>query len=373
MDRSNVDRLYPIYLYANVNGKVKYFTTNHAVAEKAWNPKKQEVSGSYPNAQTINNDIARYRSWAEKIRIDADQDGANINLFEFEKIFRGGAKDLSDVFEFIKNDLQEFKNTYAKDTLKMYQSQSKKLKGFRATLSFTEITPFFWKLYDSYLIKLGNNANTRWKAFRTIKTYINKAIEAGILKTDPLRGVKVRKPEGNRQFLTQDELKSLEILYKGFLTKDLKTVLTYFLFSCYTGLRYEDVRTLKYSNVFIEPGNSYLQFTQHKTKQAENMPLGSKAISLIPKNGLQNQPLFKVYTNQVTNRHLKSLMTLAKINKDISFHCARHTFATIGLELSGDIATVSKLLGHRKIQTTQIYAKVLDKSKRGVIDLMDAI
>ncbi|MBK7031464.1 MAG: phage integrase SAM-like domain-containing protein [Bacteroidales bacterium] len=215
-DRANSDGCYPIYFYANINGQVKYFTLNHAIPEKVWNPKKQEVSITFPQWQTINNDLARFRSKAERIRIEADQEGLHINMFEFEKVFRGGSKDLSDVFEFIKNDLEEFRNSYASDTIKMYQSQSKKLKTFRTRLSFTEISPFFWKQYDSYLIKLGNNDNTRWKAFRSLKTFINKAIDSGLLKSDPLRGVKVRKPEGNRQFLTQEELKKLEKLNTGF-------------------------------------------------------------------------------------------------------------------------------------------------------------
>lgn len=181
-DRANANGLFPIYLYANINGSVKYFTINQSITERAWNEKKQEVSISFPQWQTINNDIARYRARAEQIRIAADQDGITINMFEFEQALRSGAKDLSDVFAFIKDDLETYENTYAPDTVKMYKSQSKKLKGFRENLTFSEITPLFWKQYDSHLIGLENNSNTRWKSFRTIKTYINKAIGQGMLK-----------------------------------------------------------------------------------------------------------------------------------------------------------------------------------------------
>lgn len=372
-DRAKANGLLTIYLYANINGAKKYFTINQSIPEKAWNEKKQEVSISFPKWQTINNDIARYRARAEQIRIAADQDDITINMFEFEQALRSGAKDLSDVFAFIKDDLETYENTYAPDTVKMYKSQSKKLKGFRANLTFSEITPLFWKQYDSHLIGIGNNSNTRWKSFRTIKTYINKAIELGMLKSDPLKGVRVRKPEGNREFLTQEDLARLVKLHSGIMKKDYKTVLTYFLFSCYTGLRFTDVKNLKNSNIFLEEKNSYIRFVQHKTDQPEILPLADKAKKLLPKGGLPNQKVFRVYVNQVTNRHLKEIMILAGVNKDISFHCARHTFATILLELSGDIATVSKLLGHKKLATTQIYAKVLDKAKRGVIGMLDAI
>jgi site-specific recombinase XerD len=372
-DRSTSDGLYPIYLYANINGERKHFSLNHAVSIKAWNEKNQEVSTTFTNWSTINNDIARYRTKAEKIRIAADDQNEMVNMYEFEKIFRAGVKDLGDIFSYITEDIKQFGNTYAPDTIKMYESQARKLKRFRDKLPFNEITPFFWKQYDSHLITLNNNANTRWKAFRTIKTFINKAIEDGLLKTDPLRAVKVKKPEGTRLFLSQAEVKMLEKTYAGCLAKDLKNVLKYFLFSCYTGLRFRDIKNLKNSNIHFEKGNNYVSLKQHKSEKAVLVPLGVKAMSYLPEIGLPNQLVFNVYCNQATNRLLKEIMKLAKIEKSISFHCARHTLATIALELSGDIASVSKLLGHSKISTTQIYAKVLESSKRNVIGLMDAI
>jgi integrase len=360
-------------MYANVNGTIKYYSLSHSVPEKAWNPDKQEVSTSFSKWKTINNDISRFRAKADNIRIMADLNDEKISLFEFDRIFRNGAKDLNDVFSFFEEDLKQFANSYANSTKAMYKSQSKKLKSFKDKLNFNELTPFFWKQYDSYLIGKGNNDNTRWKAFRTLKTFIRKAIDCGILKGDPLHGISVRKPEGNRQFLSIDELQLLEKRYQGFMTKDLKNVLQYFMFSCYTGLRYSDVKGLRFNNLFLDNDKPYLQIKQKKTEVPLSLPLGKKAMNYLPKQGLPNQTVFKVYTNQATNRALKKIMKLTKIEKQISFHCARHTFATVLLELSGDIATVSKLCGHTKISTTQIYAKVLEGSKRNVIGLLDAI
>ena len=157
------------------------------------------------------------------------------------------------------------------------------------------------------------------------------------------------------------------------MTKDLKSVLQYFLFSCFTGVRFSDLRNLKNSNLFLENGNTIISLRQLKTNKPVEIPLGNKAQKYLPEKGQPDQPVFKMYCNQFTNRALKDIMKLAGINKSISFHCARHTFATIALELSGDIAVVSKLCGHTKISTTQIYAKVLDSSKRNVIGLMDAM
>jgi site-specific recombinase XerD len=372
-DRTNAVDTFPIYLYANINKEIKYFTLNRLIPKNAWNEKRQEVRSSYPDWNLINDDISRYRAKAEEIRIVADKDEEMISMHQFERIFRGGVKDLINIFTFIEDDIKQFGNTYAYATIKMYESQSRKLKKFSDNLKFTEITPMFWKQYDSYLISLNNNGNTRWKAYRTIKTFINKAIEDGIIKTDPLKGVKVRKPEGNRQYLSQEEVKKLESMYVGFLTKDFRRVLQYFLFSCFTGIRFSDIKNLKNSNIFYNSGHLFVSLKQLKTNLPVEIPLGSKAQLYLPDKGEPNKAIFHIYGNQNTNRLLKDIMKLAGIHKSISFHCARHTFATIALELSGDIAVVSKLCGHTKISTTQIYAKVLDSSKRNVIGLMDSM
>jgi len=372
-DVTRKDKTNSLVLRIRLNGKTRFYSLGLSVMSCHWIQKDQAVSYLAADNKTINANLNKYLNEAKTIIAQANLDDKLITFNAFEGLFNLDSTEKNDYFAYVENDIEQFSNQYAKETIKMYQSQAKKLKEFRPRLLFDELTPFFWRKFDSFMIEKGNNQNTRWKAYRTIKTFINKAIQEGILDDDPLKGVKVRKPEGNRQFLTQEELKALEKIYQGFLTPEYKRTLGYFLFSCYTGLRYTDVKSLKFKNVFIEKEKSYIQFIQHKTSQADIIPLANKAIKLIPTNGFANQPVFKVYENQVTNRYLKDIMILAKINKSISFHCARHTFATICLELSGDIATVSKLLGHRKIQTTQIYAKVLDKSKRNVIEMMDAI
>jgi site-specific recombinase XerD len=104
-----------------------------------------------------------------------------------------------------------------------------------------------------------------------------------------------------------------------------------------------------------------------------SIPLSEKAKSLLPEKSLPNKPVFKVYTNQVTNRHLKTIAEDAEIEKELTFHCARHTWATITLDLTGDIALVSNVLGHADIKTTQIYAKVLEQKKKEAMDKWDSM
>lgn len=139
------------------------------------------------------------------------------------------------------------------------------------------------------------------------------------------------------------------------------------------GIRYADMKNLENSNIYFENGNPIISLKQIKTNKPVEIALRSIAKKYLPESVLPEQPVFDFYGNQHTNRVLKEIITLAEIPKYISFHCARHTFVTIALELSGVIAVVSIFCGHTKISITQIYAKVLDSLKRNVIGFMDAM
>lgn len=193
------------------------------------------------------------------------------------------------------------------------------------------------------------------------------------MKSDPLKYIKVKKPDGNRMVLTMEEFRALEEFYMAIPSDKLKTVLQYFLFAYFTGMRYQDIKDIKHSNLHLEHGNPYALFIQHKTKESLTFPLNKKALNYVSSEGLPNNPVFKVYSIQYTDRLLKEIMDLARIYKSISFHCSRHTCASILQELSGDIFTASKILGQRKLSTTQIYTRVSEGTKRKLIEMMDAI
>ena len=172
--------------------------------------------------------------------------------------------------------------------------------------------------------------------------------------------------------MTRKEINKLHELYKSskIKKKGLSQVLRYFLFACYTSLRYSDIRELCFKHIIN--GESINQIMD-KTGKLVNIPLSEKAKSLLGKHTVSNGKVFKVFTNQVTNRHLKDVIKLAEIQKEISFHCARNTWASITLELTGDIALVSNVLAHSSIKTTQIYAKVLEAKKREAMEKWDEI
>lgn len=360
-----------LYLYANINGVKKYFTTGKSILPKHWNQTTQKVSANCNNFVEIQDAIDLYLSRAREFAARANLEKQTIELDAFERMLRGEVYDQTDFLAFMEHDIKNNCSKYSKGTIANYNVQLAKLRGFRKKLLFQQINPFFWREYESYLIGLGNNPNTIHKAFKTLKVFINRALEQGLIQVNPLSKVRVEKNEGSMQFLTMEELGRLEKLYKGFMTPELKRTLQYFLFSCYTGLRFSDIKELKHKHLFLGE-ESYLEKIMYKTNMKVRIPLIEQALKLIPSKAISELFVFQVYCNQVTNRHLKNVMKLAGINKSISFHCARHTFATITLGLSNDIAAVSKLLGHTKIETTQIYAKVQEEQKRRAMGMWNS-
>jgi len=187
------------------------------------------------------------------------------------------------------------------------------------------------------------------------------------MKKNVFDNYSIKRVPGHREFLTPDELKKLEDLFKsGELKRYESNILRYFLFSCYTGLRFQDIKNLRFVDLKKEIHNkkkvTLIKIKMHKTKDEVSIPVIKKAAALIPE-GFQNQKVFKVNTNQVTNRNLKLIYEKIGITKNITFHSARHTFATNGITLGIPIEVISKLLGHRDLKATGIYAKIVDDKK----------
>ncbi|MCX6268216.1 MAG: site-specific integrase [Bacteroidetes bacterium] len=140
-------------------------------------------------------------------------------------------------------------------------------------------------------------------------------------------------------------------------------MLKYFLFTCYTGLRYQDLKDLRFSNIVEIGGKLSIRLFMHKTKDEVIFNLTSQACKLLPERFADNQKVFNVNSDQVTNRYIKELLIPAKIEKRISMHCARHTFATLAASAGIPPATVQKILGHRQLSTTMIYYHIVDQVK----------
>ena len=242
----------------------------------------------------------------------------------------------------------------------------------RKNLTLSQIDQEWVKGYVAFLSRLKKRngedlrPNSRQLYYTTLKTLLRRAYNDNLISDFPAKGIHgIKKEEVRRNYLTIEEI---GLLAKTPCRND--TVKRAFLFSCLTGLRMSDVKALRWEDISMQGKYHRIMFRQQKTQGQEYLDVSQQAIELLGKrgSGLVFGPMPAIITNT-----LKTWTKAAGINKHITFHCARHTFAVMMLDLDTDLYTVSKLLGHREIRTTQVYAKVLDKNKQAAIDRIPSI
>lgn len=234
---------------------------------------------------------------------------------------------------------------------------------------------FLSYIQNDYISEKTNKHLTKFTA-GTYHCVLNGALNAAVrnqcISKNPMLLVeptlKPQKPESQRVYLTIDEVKKLiETECSRPLLKQA------FLFSCFCGLRFSDVTQLKWGQLTIVNGQLQADLTQKKTDEPIYLPLSANAQNWLPKrqNKADNERIFKLAQNNYTNSQIKQWAKQAGISKHVTFHTARHTFATMLLTKGADLYTTSKLLGHKNIQTTQIYAKIVDQKKVEAVNLLD--
>lgn len=212
--------------------------------------------------------------------------------------------------------------------------------------------------------------NSKLSYFNKLRACLNQAFDERIIRNNPMRGVEnFKAEEGTRMYLTIDEVKKL-----AETECEYPKIKRAFLFSCLTGLRRSDILKMTWAEVQEQSGFTRIIFRQKKTGGQEYLDITPQAAELMGERGKPNDPVFTdIHSPSCTNEAIKRWVLRAGIKKEITFHCARHTFAVMMLDLGTDIYTVSKLLGHRELNTTQIYAKVLDKNKQAAVSNIPTI
>jgi integrase len=244
----------------------------------------------------------------------------------------------------------------------------------KGNLKFSDLNEKFCNEFKDYLLTTKSNKsskttlsqNSAVSYFNKLKAALKQAYKDGFLPSDLNAKIEpIKQAETRRNFLTIEELNSL-------VKTDCRNPLLKraALFSALTGLRFSDIKNLVWGEIHHSTENGYsILFTQQKTKGVEVLPISEQAYSLL---GEPKEPTGKVFEgltySAYENKHLYQWVGAAGITKDITFHCFRHTFATLQLSKGTDIYTVSKLLGHRELTTTQIYAKIIDQTKREAAD-----
>ena len=221
-------------------------------------------------------------------------------------------------------------------------------------LSFITDLEFFLRTEYKY------SQNTTYKCMKFFKQVINKGIRAGLIFVDPFNGYKISCERVDRGFLSEDEL--AKMMAKTFGSKRLEQVRDIFIFACFTGLAYIDLANLRVDNIQkMFDGRLWIVTHRQKTNTKVTVPLLPPALKILNKYEGQflDGQLLPIITNQKLNCYLKEIAEICEINKNLTFHLARHTFATtMTLGKGVPIESVSKMLGHTNIQTTQIYARI---------------
>lgn len=244
----------------------------------------------------------------------------------------------------------------------------------KGKLKFADLNEKFLEDFKEYLLttkskksdKTTLSQNSAVSYFNKVKAALKQAYKDGILQTDLNAKISpIKAAETRREYLTIEELNKL---VKTPCNNDLLKRAA--LFSALTGLRFSDIQKMVWSELEYIKGQGYfLNFSQKKTNGIEYYPISEQAVSLLNDKGELTAKVFEgLEYSAYHNKHLFQWIGAAGISKDITFHCFRHTFATLQLFNGTDIYTVSKMLGHKDLKTTQIYAKIVDDTKRKAAD-----
>lgn len=367
-----------IYMRVTVDGRGCDISTKQRCKVKYWNTGIGRVSTIAESSKTINAQLDMlYRKVYEKKKFLAENNQA-VTAENIKTLLLGGSLKkkqymLMEIFKKHNDQMAALVGReYAAGTLERYNTSMKHTLSFlqyRYNISDIDVRDLDYEFLSEYefwfktVRKCEHNSTIKYLAnFRKI---INRCIRNGWLLRDPFMGFKMNKHEIEKMPLTPFELQALTD--KRFETERLAVVRDIFLFSCYSGLAYADVKKLNRSELVIGmDGEKWLITKRQKTDTTSRIPLLPPALKIIdrytshPQCILDNRVL-PVLSNQKMNAYLKEIAVLCEINKNLTYHIARHTFATtVTLSNGVPIETVAKMLGHRNLKTTQHYAKILD-------------
>lgn len=336
-----------LYLAVNLHGHRTYQALNFYLTQD-----------KIRNRETLK--LAEAIRAKRELEVHADAEGLldsnrrRQNFFDFaERVYQGKRPQTKRTYE---NAMDHLSNFAGKD------------------LAVARITPRFC---EQFLVHLDANLqhNSAAAYYARFKTIIKALVNENVIMHDPAAGIQVRLHASLPKFLTLDEVHRLARAPCG-----NEQVREAFLFSCNTGLRYQDIKALTWNQ--LREGT--LAFVQSKTGSEESLPLSKSALQLIERQRIRGDgggklapagtdPVFDLPRRSTVDKVLKTWGKRAGLQIPLSFHKARHTFATLALESGVDIYTTSRLLGHKNLSTTQIYARVTDKQKRGAVSKLPRI
>ena len=358
-------------IYLN-NERLSLGSTGISVKSSQWDKEKERIKGRTTEALNTNLQLDNIASGLQSIfrRIEMSD---VVSLERIKSEFLGKKEEidtLMQLFEKHNGDVaKQVGVSVGKATLQKYNVCKRHFSEFlekqykRSDLKLTELTYVVIREFDLYLrTEVGQNANTATKTMKTFKTITLLGQKMGVLLHDPFMNHRFHIEPVNRGFLTDEEI--LLIANKDLGISRLELVRDIFIFSCFTGLAYIDVSNLTPDHIVTLGDKQWIMTQRQKTSVETNVLLLDIPKAIIAKYGgktYRNGKLFPMLTNQKTNSYLKEIADICGIKKNLTFHLARHTFATMSLSKGVPMESVSKMLGHTNIRTTQIYARITNK------------
>lgn len=363
----------PIGIRVFLNGVRKYFgATGCFVAVDLWGNATDRVKGHTSNARAINMTLNEIEMKIVEITRSHENDQA-FCADKLLSIYQGKVKEILDFVDFYDDFIstieQQIGRGKSKATAQKYRATMKHFKDFIRSkhgwksISPHDMTPAVISAFDVYLRTVAKmQENTATKTLKSLKTVTIQAQKVGFLDHDPFLNLRFHLKPVDRGFLSEAEINTL--MKKEFDVKRLEQVRDIFVFSCFTGLAYIDVSNLTEANIVVMDNQEWIMTKRQKTGITENVPILDVAHDIIEKYRRRKdrkEHLLPVLSNQKMNAYLKEIADLCGIHKNMTYHMARHTYATLLLSKGVPMETVSKLLGHTNIKTTQIYARITNK------------
>lgn len=344
--------------------KRKYIGTGVKLYSDQWDERKKVI-----NSMQM---LELNRSLDEQIRTIQDWVNELIRKrepFDFEKLerFIKFSNKSENFIEFIERRIEE-RQDITESTKKTHRTFSESLRAFGRITYFSDLTKENITIYDDWLHEKGYSQPTVHNYHKRMKRYINEAIKFELIDKDPYSGLHFERGKHQiRKYLTEDELK--KIIEAEIPSKTVRQVRDLFVFQSYTGISYADLAKFDFKkDITKKNGKMVIHDVRQKTEETYFIVLLSPALEVLEKYKF----ILPVISNQQYNLRLKIVADYAKIDKNLTVHMARHTFATMCLNNGVKIENVSKMLGHSNIKTTQEYAKVLNSEVEKSFDLLES-
>ena len=342
--------------------KRKWIGTGIKLYAGQWDDRRMVIND--PEMLELNSRLLEQRrqiqDWVEAMRRKGEE-------FEFDKLDRFLRHRLTpeNFIKYVRNKIEERKDI-RESSKKTQRKLVSSLEAFGGIVYFTDLTKKNIMAYDEWLHGKGYLQPTIHSYHKFMKIYINMAIRSEIIENSPYSTIKIDKGHTSvRKYLTIEEVRKIEKAKIDRPTID--RVRDLFIFQCYTGLAYAELAKFDFTKVIQRDGKYVLYDSRQKTEETYYIVLLPPVISILQKYNFK----LPIICNQQYNLRLKIVADYAGLDKDITSHTGRHTFATLALEQGVPIENVCKMLGHSDIKTTQIYAKILNTSVEKSFDLME--